>query len=140
MPEKNSRMENLKDKEKEKSVVSTSTKKASVAPKKNSEPNKASTRGKKATSSKTTKKPIAKGDEEKKTARKTSSTKEKNVEIAILTVPADFAQSIADFAVKSKIKYIWNFSPAVLSVPVGVDVWNENLMGNFLQFSYKISK
>lgn len=67
-------------------------------------------------------------------------TKEKNVEIAILTVPADFAQSIADFAVKSKIKYIWNFSPAVLSVPVGIDVWNENLMGNFLQFSYKISK
>ena len=52
MPEKNSRMENLKDKEKEKSVVSTSTKKASVAPKKNSEPTKASTRGKKATSSK----------------------------------------------------------------------------------------
>lgn len=82
MPEKNSRMENLKDKEKEKSVVSTSTKKASVASKKNSEPNKASTRGKKATSSKTTKKPIAKVDEEKKTARKTSSTKEKNVEEA----------------------------------------------------------
>lgn len=82
MPEKNSRMENLKDKEKEKSVVSTSTKKASVASKKNSEPNKASTRGKKATSSKTTKEPIAKVDEEKKTARKTSSTKEKNVEEA----------------------------------------------------------
>ena len=82
MPEKNSRMENLKDKEKEKSVVSTSTKKASVASKKNSEPNKASTRGKKATSSKTTKEPIAKVDEEKKTARKTSSTKEKKVEEA----------------------------------------------------------
>jgi len=66
-------------------------------------------------------------------------TKEQNVEIAILTVPQDFAQNVADFAVNSKIKYIWNFSPAVLYVPNNVQVWNENLMGNFLQFSYKIS-
>lgn len=66
--------------------------------------------------------------------------KEMNTEIGILTVPADYAQTIADFAVKSKIKYIWNFSPSVLYVPNGVEVWNENLMGNFLQFSYKISK
>ncbi|MDO5436635.1 MAG: redox-sensing transcriptional repressor Rex [bacterium] len=69
-----------------------------------------------------------------------SYTKEMNIEIGILTVPADFAQKIADYAVKSKIKYIWNFSPTVLDVPFGVEVWNENLMGNFLQFSYKISK
>ncbi len=67
-------------------------------------------------------------------------TKEKNVEIGILTVPADFAQEIADYAVVSNIKYIWNFSPAVLDVPDEIQVWNENLMGNFLQFSYKISK
>lgn len=80
MPEKNSRMENLKDKEKE--AVSTPTKKTSIAPKKASESSKTSTKEAKATSSKTTKKPIAKVDEEKKTARKTSSTKEKNVEEA----------------------------------------------------------
>ena len=66
--------------------------------------------------------------------------KKMNVEIGILTVPADFAQEIANYAVKSKINYIWNFSPTVLEVPNGVEVWNENLMGNFLQFSYKISK
>ena len=65
---------------------------------------------------------------------------EQNVEIAILTVPSDFAQNTVDYAVKSKIKYIWNFSPTVLTVPNGIEVWNENLMGNFLQFSYKISK
>ena len=67
-------------------------------------------------------------------------TKKMNVEIGILTVPSDFAQEIANYAVKSKINYIWNFSPTVLDVPNGVEVWNENLMGNFLQFSYKISK
>ena len=66
--------------------------------------------------------------------------KEQNVEIVILTVPSEFAQKIADFAVKSKIKYIWNFAPTVLKVPSDIEVWNENLMGNFLQFSYKISR
>ncbi len=60
------------------------------------------------------------------------------VDIAILTVPRNYAQSTADFLVKAEIKYIWNFTPAVLSVPKDVQVWNENLMGNFLQFTYKI--
>ena len=61
-----------------------------------------------------------------------------DVDIAILTVPRQFAQKTADFLVKSKIGYIWNFAPVVLSVPNNVQVWNENLMGNFLQFTYDI--
>lgn len=60
-----------------------------------------------------------------------------SVEIAILTVPREHAQKTADFLVQSNIKYIWNFTPTVLSVPNNVQVWNENLMGNFLQFTYK---
>ncbi len=63
-----------------------------------------------------------------------------NIEMAILTVPMSAAQKTVDFLVKSNIKYIWNFSPSVLIVPDDVMVWNENLMGNFLQFSYKIGK
>ena len=61
-----------------------------------------------------------------------------NVDIAILTVPKAFAQSTADFLVKANIKYIWNFAPVVLNVPDDVQVWNENLVGNFLQFTYNI--
>ena len=61
-----------------------------------------------------------------------------NVDIAILTVPGKYAQKTADFLVSANIKYIWNFTPTVLSVPKNVQVWNENLMGNFLQFTYKI--
>lgn len=61
-----------------------------------------------------------------------------NVDIAILTVPGKFAQQTADFLSKADIKYIWNFTPTVLSVPKDVQVWNENLMGNFLQFTYNI--
>lgn len=59
------------------------------------------------------------------------------VEIAILTVPREYAQKTADFLIESNIKYIWNFTPTVLSVPEYVQVWNENLMGNFLHFTYK---
>lgn len=61
-----------------------------------------------------------------------------NIDIAILTVPKEYAQSTADYLVKANIKHIWNFTPAVLDVPDDVQVWNENLMGNFLQFSYNI--
>lgn len=59
------------------------------------------------------------------------------VEIAILTVPREYAQGTADYLIQSNIKYIWNFTPTVLSVPKDVQVWNENLMGNFLQFTYQ---
>ena len=65
-------------------------------------------------------------------------TKANDVDIAILTVPGKFAQSTAEFLVNVNIKYIWNFTPTVLDVPEDVQVWNENLMGNFLQFTYNI--
>lgn len=65
-------------------------------------------------------------------------TKENNIDIAILTVPRKYAQDMANFLVDSNIKYIWNFTPTVLNVPQDVQVWNENLMGNFLQFTYNI--
>lgn len=62
-------------------------------------------------------------------------TKRLNVEIAVLTVPRQAAQETASFLIASGIKYIWNFSPCVLEVPKNIQVWNENLMGNFLQFT-----
>lgn len=65
-------------------------------------------------------------------------SKNSEADIAILTVPRQFAQATADYLIKANIKYIWNFSPVVLSVPDDVQVWNENLMGNFLQFTYNI--
>ena len=61
---------------------------------------------------------------------------ESGVEIAILTVPRAVAQSVADLLVKAKIKYIWNFTPTVLSLPDEVYVCHDNLMGNFLPFIY----
>ncbi len=65
-------------------------------------------------------------------------SRKSDVDIAILTVPRRYAQVMADYLVRANIKYIWNFTPAVLFVPDGVQVWNENLIGNFLQFTYDI--
>lgn len=59
------------------------------------------------------------------------------VDIAILTVPREQAQKVADFLIESEIKYIWNFTPAVLEIPPHVKVWNENLIASFLQFICK---
>lgn len=58
-----------------------------------------------------------------------------DAKIAILTVPRHYAQEVCDFLVDAGIKYIWNFTPCVLSVPKDIQVWNENLIGNFLQFT-----
>ncbi|MDR2428696.1 MAG: redox-sensing transcriptional repressor Rex [Candidatus Margulisbacteria bacterium] len=59
----------------------------------------------------------------------------RRVEIAILTVPASAAQKSAELLVQAQIKYIWNFTPTILSVPDSVRVCNENLVGNFLEFT-----
>ena len=59
------------------------------------------------------------------------------VEIAILTIPRQSAQSVANYLAGAGIKYIWNFTTCILDVPHDVKVWNENLIGNFLQFTNK---
>lgn len=58
-----------------------------------------------------------------------------NVDIAILTVPKECAQIVASFLAGAGIKYIWNFTPCILEVPDNIKVWNENLIGSFLQFT-----
>ena len=60
-----------------------------------------------------------------------------NVDIAILTVPREFAKGVANYLAGSGIKYIWNFTPCILDVPSDIKVWNENLIGSFLQFTNK---
>lgn len=67
-------------------------------------------------------------------------SQKEDIEMVILTVPRKFAQNSADLIVKAGIKYIWNFSTKILNVPESVIVWNENLLGNLLQFIYIINK
>lgn len=59
-----------------------------------------------------------------------SSSHVKNI---ILTVPAQYAQSVSDYAVSCGIQCIWNFTPTVLKVPKHVNVYYENIISSFLQ-------
>ncbi|AUD64564.1 hypothetical protein BK011_02295 [Tenericutes bacterium MZ-XQ] len=51
----------------------------------------------------------------------------KKIDIGIITVPKDMAQSICDLMVESNIKAIWNFAPVILDVPKHIIVKNENM-------------
>ncbi|GKU85260.1 redox-sensing transcriptional repressor Rex [Niallia sp. NCCP-28] len=53
--------------------------------------------------------------------------KENDVQVAILTVPANVAQTITDRLVESSIKGILNFTPARLSVPPSVRIHHIDL-------------
>ena len=57
------------------------------------------------------------------------------VDMAILTVPRECAQGTANYLAGAGIKYIWNFTTCILDIPKDVRVWNENLIGSFLQFT-----
>lgn len=57
-----------------------------------------------------------------------------NIKIAVITIPAQSAQSIADELVKNGIKAIWNFAPVNLDLPKDVLCWNQNLAASFITF------
>lgn len=60
----------------------------------------------------------------------------RNVKMLILTVPKVAAQEVADLAVTSGIKAIWNFTPQELLVPEGVKVRNEQIVAGFMTLSH----
>jgi len=67
-------------------------------------------------------------------------SKKMNVEVVVLTVPRRSAQKTVEYLVKGNIKYIWNFTHYILDLPDDIKVWNENLIGNFLQFTADMGK
>lgn len=50
-----------------------------------------------------------------------------HVHIGIITVPAEFAQNVADLLAGCGVQALWNFAPVKLDVPEGMLVQNENL-------------
>ena len=60
------------------------------------------------------------------------------ISIAIIAVPGDYAQDVADILVETPIKGILNFAPVVLTVPDEVEVRNVDLSVNLEVLSYNI--
>lgn len=64
-----------------------------------------------------------------------------DVSIGIITVPAEYAQDIADILVETKnIKGILNFAPIVLTIPEEIEVRNVDLTVNLEVLSYNIER
>ncbi|WP_018248336.1 redox-sensing transcriptional repressor Rex [Orenia marismortui] len=64
--------------------------------------------------------------------------RENDINIAIITVPEEAAQKLADRMIDAGVKGIWNFAPVDLKVPKGVSVENEHLTEGLLRLSFKV--
>jgi len=62
--------------------------------------------------------------------------RKKKVKIAVISVPAPVAQSMADLLVQAGVTAILNFAPAQLAVPAGVKVQNVDLSVLLKTLSY----
>ena len=64
---------------------------------------------------------------------------EKDIDIAVLTIPKCCAVEVANQLVGYGIKAIWNFAHVDLDVPEGVQVENVHLSDSLMKLSYTIS-
>ena len=64
----------------------------------------------------------------------------KEVDIGVITVPAQEAQAVADSLVASGIKGIWNFAPTKLNVPETIPLINEDLSIGLSALSYYMTQ
>ncbi|MGF7141780.1 redox-sensing transcriptional repressor [Anaerotaenia torta] len=62
------------------------------------------------------------------------------INIGIITVEAEEAQSTCDLLVESGVSAVWNFAPVHLTVPEHVLVQNENLAGSLAVLSKQLAK
>ncbi len=60
--------------------------------------------------------------------------------LAILTVPAEEAQAVAERLVEAGIRAIWNFAPVQLAVPPEVHVRHEHLSTGFAELAYHLRR
>lgn len=63
--------------------------------------------------------------------------KKHTINIAVITVPAEAAQDVADFLVDAKIKAIWNFAPKDLRLPAHIVLQRTDLATSFAVLSAK---
>jgi redox-sensing transcriptional repressor len=62
-----------------------------------------------------------------------------NIQLGIITVPADSAQSVADQLVEAGIGAIWNFAPVSLKVPPTITVQNTELAAELAVLSVMLN-
>ncbi len=66
--------------------------------------------------------------------------KEKDIEIAVLTIPKTSAVEVADKLAQNGIRAIWNFAHVDLNMPEGIQVENVHLSDSLMKLSYNVSR
>ena len=61
-----------------------------------------------------------------------------DIDIAVLTLPKQFAVPVSKKLVEYGIKGIWNFAHVDLNVPEGIQVENVHLSDSLMKLSYNI--
>ena len=70
----------------------------------------------------------------------TGFVQEHDIQIGVITVPAQAAQGVADLMVRAGLKGIWNFAPVRIEVPDDVLVQYEDLVVGLLTLSHHLSR
>ncbi len=63
-----------------------------------------------------------------------------HIQLGVITVPADAAQSVADFLIESGISAIWNFAPVKLKTPETIIVHNTELSSELAALSVMLGQ
>lgn len=66
--------------------------------------------------------------------------KKLNIKMAILTLPQDSAQDMADRLIRADIKAIWNFTPCHINVPDNVAIKTENMAASLAVLSNQLKE
>ncbi|MEW6039897.1 MAG: redox-sensing transcriptional repressor Rex [Elusimicrobiota bacterium] len=66
-------------------------------------------------------------------------TREKDIKIAVITVPAKAAQEAVDSAVEAGVKGILNFSPTKVKVPQGINLLNIDMTIELTRLAYLVA-
>ena len=66
--------------------------------------------------------------------------KRRKIRFAILTIPAEVSQTLADRLVSVGVKAIWNFTPTRLTVPADVLVRNEHISIGLSEIAYRLKQ
>lgn len=66
--------------------------------------------------------------------------RERHIVIGVITVPAEFAQSVAKRLIGAGVRGIWNFAPVKLNVPDDIKLINEDLSIGLSSLSYYLSR
>lgn len=66
--------------------------------------------------------------------------RENDIDIAVLAIPKNGAEEVAEKLVRNGIKAIWNFAHVDLNLPKDIQVENVHLSDSLMKLSYNISR